>query len=48
MLDSVGASTKEVYWLPGTELNTEREQVLKLCRTSCILAQQETRASQQQ
>jgi hypothetical protein len=28
MLDSVGASTKDVHWLPATELNTTGEQVV--------------------
>jgi hypothetical protein len=43
-LDSVGASTEEVCWLPGVNtVNTTGEQVLKLCKQVVILAQQENK-----
>jgi hypothetical protein len=43
-LDSVGASTEDVCWLPGVNtVSTTGEQVLKLCKQVVILAQQENK-----
>jgi hypothetical protein len=43
VLDSVGASTKEVCWLPTTVLSTTGEQVLKTQLDAIVPAQQENK-----
>jgi hypothetical protein len=43
-LDSVGASTEEVYWLPATQYEySRRTSTQTLCKTIVLLAQQENK-----